>query len=79
MKVHIFFRRKKCIGCNSCVEAAPMRWQMSKSDGKCNLIDGKEKKGIYRTITAAEEYPYNIKAAANCPVKVIQVEMRQST
>ncbi|KAA3644306.1 MAG: ferredoxin [Bacteroidetes bacterium] len=69
----ILFHRKKCIGCNACVEAAPERWRVSKKDGRCNLIDGKEKKGIYKVMLSFDEYEQNLEAANNCPVKVIQL------
>ena len=72
----IIFHRNKCIGCNACVEAAPDRWRVSKKDGRCNLIEGKEKKGIYRTVVSMEEYEINLHAAKNCPVKIIQIEIK---
>ncbi len=72
--IRILFYRGKCIGCNGCVEAAPDRWRMSKKDGRCNLIGGTENKGIFKAIVDMNEYEQNIEAAANCPVKIIQVE-----
>ena len=72
--VRITFHRIKCIGCNGCVEAAPERWRVSTRDGRCNLIGGKEKKGIYTAIVDDEEYNQNKKAATNCPVKIIRLE-----
>ncbi|TRX58846.1 ferredoxin [Fulvivirga sp. M361] len=71
--VRIVFYRGKCIGCNGCVEAAPNRWRVSKKDGRCNLIEGKEKKGIYQVLVNDDEYAENVQAATNCPVKIIQV------
>ena len=71
--VRIVFYRGKCIGCNGCVEAAPDRWRVSKKDGRCNLIEGKEKKGIYQALVNDDEYEENVRAATNCPVKIIQV------
>ena len=72
--VRIVFYRGKCIGCNGCVEAAPERWRVSKRDGRCNLIEGKEKKGVFKAIVGLDEYEPNLQAAANCPVKIIKVE-----
>lgn len=72
--VRITFHRIKCIGCNGCVEAAPERWRVSTRDGRCNLIGGKEKKGIFQAIVDDEEYELNKKAAANCPVRIIRLE-----
>ena len=72
--VRIFFQRVKCIGCNGCVEAAPDRWRVSTRDGRCNLIGSKEKKGIYQIVVDDDEFEQNMKAAANCPVKIIRLE-----
>ncbi len=69
------YLRRKCIGCNGCVEAAPDRWRVSKKDGRCNLIGGKEKRGMYRVMVNMDEYEQNVQAAANCPVNIIQVEV----
>jgi ferredoxin len=73
--VQILFYRAKCIGCNACVEAAPERWRVSKKDGRCTLIDSKEKKGIFQATVHTDEYEDNIRAAANCPVKIIKVKL----
>lgn len=65
--------RKKCIGCNYCVEIAPDRWVMSKRDGKCTLLQGKPKKGFYSVKVGEGELERNLKAAEACPVKVIKI------
>ena len=70
----ITYFRNKCIGCNGCVEAAPARWRVSRKDGRCTLIGGEEKSGIYRALASMEEYEDNLMAAANCPVKIIRIE-----
>lgn len=72
--VRIFFHRSKCIGCNACVEANRSRWRVSRKDGKCNLIGSKEKGGVYRVDVEEDEYQLNLKAAKNCPAKIIKVE-----
>ena len=73
--VRIFFQRSKCIGCNACVEANKSRWRVSRKDGKCNLVGGKEtRKGVYMAKVEDEEYSSNLKAAKNCAVKIIQLE-----
>ena len=70
--ISITYFRSKCIGCNGCVEADPNRWRVSKKDGKCNLVGGKEKKGIYQ-LTVGNEEENTLKAAtANCPAKIIK-------
>ncbi len=73
--VRIIYYRGKCIGCNGCVEAAPNRWRISKKDGRCNLIEGKEKKGVFKALVNENEHSENIQAAANCPVKIIKVAL----
>ena len=73
--IRITHFRKKCIGCNACVEANAERWRMSRKDGKSTLVSGKEKKGgHYDYIGNDVEYEENKIAAKNCPVKIIKVE-----
>jgi ferredoxin len=72
--IRITFRRKKCIGCNACVEAAKGRWRISRKDGKSILLGAKKKKEIDWIVLDDEEYEKNKKAADNCPVKIIKVE-----
>lgn len=72
--VQVLFHRGKCIGCNACVEADPNRWRVSKKDGRCNLVEGKQNKGVYRALVNEDEYPRLLQAAANCPVKIIRIE-----
>ena len=66
--------REKCIGCNGCVEVAPDRWRMSKTDGKSTLIEGKPKKGVYNALISEIELEENQQAAANCPVNIIRLK-----
>jgi ferredoxin len=66
--------RKKCIGCNYCVEIAQDHWRMSKKDGKSVLLGAQEKKGIYTLRTNEEALEANLAAAKACPVNVIQVK-----
>ena len=70
----ISHQRDKCIGCNYCIELAPDRWVMSKKDGKCTLIGGKNKKGFYTARGLDDEFDANNEAAKICPVKIIQVK-----
>ena len=72
--IRITQHRSKCIGCNACVEAAYYRWRISRKDGKCTLIGGKEKKGIFQVLTGDDEYEDNKTAAKHCPVNIIKVE-----
>jgi len=73
--VIVTLQRKKCIGCNYCVELAPEQFQMSKKDGKTVLLHGIEKKGFY-TIKSPDENIYDNcdKAAKACPVNIIDVK-----
>jgi ferredoxin len=73
--VVITLQRKKCIGCNYCVELAPKQYQMSKKDGKSVLLHSTEKKGFF-TLKSSDEtiYNANIKAKEACPVKIISVK-----
>ncbi len=73
--VRITYFRKKCIGCNGCVEAAPDRWRVSRKDGRCTLVKGVEKHGVYQVLVTMDEYPQNAMAASNCPVKIIRLEV----
>lgn len=68
-------QRKKCIGCNYCVELAYNRWRMSKKDGKATLIGGEDKKGFYTVRTDNAEFDDNKRAADACPVNIIKVKM----
>lgn len=72
--IRISHHRVKCIGCNYCVEVAPSRWIMDDSDGKSILLDSKEKKGVYLTVTGDDEYEENKEAEELCPVNIIRVE-----
>lgn len=72
----ILFHRSKCIGCNYCVEQAPQRWQMSRRDGKCVLIGGKEKGGMIQVDVGEAERESNERAASVCPVHVIRIHHR---
>lgn len=73
--VRIVFLRHKCIGCNACVEAAPDRWRVSRKDGRCNLVGGDQKQGIFRTLVSLDEFERNEVARKNCPTRAIQVDI----
>jgi ferredoxin len=65
--------RKKCIGCNYCVELAPEHWRMSKKDGKSVLLGAQEKRGFYTLRIEDEAFDANLAAAKACPVNIIDV------
>jgi ferredoxin len=74
----VFHQRRKCIGCNACVELLPSRWRISRRDGKATLIGAKENKGFYLYATHDEsELAGNRKAAMSCPVKIIRLEQNR--
>lgn len=65
--------RKRCIGCNYCVELAPQRWKMSKKDGKSVLLGAIDKKGFFTVRVTATELESNLRAAQACPVNIIKI------
>ena len=70
----IIHYREKCIGCNSCVELAPDRWEISKEDGKANLKGSIKKKDVYIAEITHDELEQNKKAQRDCPVRIIKGE-----
>jgi len=75
--VIITLQRKKCIGCNYCVEVAPQQFQMSQKDGKSILVNSYERKGFF-TLKEADNAVFEQveKAADLCPSKIISVKMK---
>ena len=66
--------RKKCIGCNYCVELALEFWRMSKRDGKSVLLGASEKKGMFTARFENKDFDANEAAAKACPVNIIKVK-----
>jgi len=74
--VIITLQRKKCIGCNYCVEAAPQQFAMSLKDGKSILINAYERKGFFTLKEPDNEiFEPAQKAADLCPAKIISVKI----
>lgn len=73
--VVITLQRKKCIGCNYCVELAPSQFQMSKKDGKAVLLHANDKKGFF-TLKSNNEFIFEAcdNASKACPSKIITVK-----
>ena len=71
--IQIVYHRKKCIGCNYCIELAPDRWMMNKKDGKSLLLDSRSKKGFFTAEVHDDEYKVNNLIAKVCPVKIIHI------
>ncbi len=75
--VIITLQRKKCIGCNYCVELAPKEFQMSKRDGKAVLLHSTEKKGFFTIKSHDVSILENAtKAKEACPAKIISVKLK---
>ncbi len=72
MKV-VFFRNK-CIGCGSCVQVLPKRWQISRLDGKSNLIGASSKNSAFVLDTTELERAGFEECMINCPVNIIRIE-----
>ena len=71
----VTLQRKKCIGCNYCVELAPAQFQMSRKDGKAVLLKSTEKKGFF-TIKSQDHTIFDAceKAVKACPTKIISAK-----
>ncbi|MCP3933549.1 MAG: ferredoxin [Bacteroidetes bacterium] len=73
--IQIAYLRRKCIGCNACVENAPRYWVMSQKDGKSYLRKS-TKKGDYYILHAPDmDYDENLRAAEHCPVNIIYLKL----
>ncbi|PKP24594.1 MAG: ferredoxin [Bacteroidetes bacterium HGW-Bacteroidetes-2] len=73
--VVVTLQRKKCIGCNYCVEMAPQYFQISTKDGKSVLLKSTNHKEFY---TLKSTNPLILEAVEEaskvCPVKIISVK-----
>ena len=54
-----------------CVDIAPHRWSVNLSDGKCDLVDAKEKNGFYIANLQDFELEEAKKVVEICPTKAI--------
>lgn len=74
--VVVTLQRKKCIGCNYCVELAPANFQMSKRDGKAVLLRAMDKKGFH-TLKTRNNLNYDdcMLAEKACPTKIISTKL----
>jgi ferredoxin len=71
--IQIAYQRKKCIGCNYCIELAPERWKMNKKDGRSVLLGARNIKGLYKVEVDEAEYEANKASAKVCPMKIIRI------
>ncbi len=73
-KATVTHDRENCIGCGMCALICPRYWTMSPMDGKSDLTDAVEKKGMFQRKVVAEDVEENKEAAEACPVRVIKVQ-----
>jgi ferredoxin len=71
--IQIAYQRRKCIGCNYCIELAPERWKMNKKDGRSVLLGARNIKGLYKVEVDEVEYEANKASAKVCPMKIIRI------
>ena len=71
--IQIVYHRKKCIGCNYCIELSPERWAMNNKDGKSVLLGSRNKKGFFTAEVQDDENKVNNLIAKVCPVKIIHI------
>jgi ferredoxin len=72
--IQIIYHRDKCIGCNSCSDLSPYRWNINEQDGKSNLVGSVLRKNIYVLQTSDDEMEDCMNASDNCPVNIIEVK-----
>lgn len=72
--IQVSHHRRKCIGCNACVEVDAEHWRMSRRDGKSVLIGAKEKRHMYVINLNDDDEALVQKSAEVCPVNIIQVK-----
>jgi len=73
--VIITLQRDKCIGCNYCVEMAPVQFQMSKKDGKSVLLKSTNAKGFHTLKSPDYAILETCELAEKaCPVNIISVK-----
>ena len=65
--------RKTCIGCNSCVEHSPKNWKIA-DDGKADLLNAKEKNGVFILEIDESTREESEAAAKDCPMRIIKIE-----
>ena len=74
-KYIVRYDREGCIGAAACVGMDPKNWILAPSDGKADLIEGKEngQSGIWEKEIDESELEAMMNAARGCPVIVIHV------
>lgn len=70
--------RPECIACAACAAVDPKHWEMN-SDGKSDIIGGKERADGWQELEIEEEeFEANKEAAESCPVNVIHLKKKEN-
>jgi len=71
--MRIIHKRKKCIGCGSCVAVCPAFWEIGE-DGKAHLLGSQFSPEKDEESLEVEKIGCNQEAADVCPVQCICIE-----
>ena len=71
--IEIEFQRKKCIGCNTCVEMDPKNWKIDWMDDKSILIGSTSNNGMQTLKLEYGDFDHHKRVADNCPERIIKV------
>ncbi|MFN3404621.1 MAG: ferredoxin [Cytophagaceae bacterium] len=70
----IIFYREKCIGCCSCSDIWPEKWEINDRDGKSDLLGSEiRKNGIQILQTEPDEENICLEVSDCCPVGIIEL------
>lgn len=70
----IIHYRENCIGCGSCAEIDPENWEISKKDGKANLINSKKKGKVFQKEIDEIQKEKTKQVSEACPTGIIKIE-----
>jgi len=74
IKYKIEHDRENCMACGACVAIAPKFWQLSKDDGKADVINSIKTDDGYKHLDIEDkDFSINKEAADLCPVNVIHI------
>ena len=72
VKREIQHDRPNCIGCAACAAIDSKNWLM-KDDGKSDLIESKNIKGVFVRSVEIVDIEEIKRASSNCPVNIIKI------
>ena len=72
--IEITFQRKKCTGCNTCVEMNPSNWKLDWMDDKSILIGSERSNGVYKLKLETDNFDLHKSVADSCPERIITVK-----